>query len=101
MRYYAGFLEMAKVYRGTARQGDALPDVPITEDQRKDFAIHVHELAKADDVVDAGARFGWWARKRDDRPHQEIVEVGIPDELKQIYLAEYYETLEQPEAVGV
>src|SRR5262249_39796367 len=97
MRFYAGFLDMAKTLREKARQGPGLPDILITPDQRaKDMDI-IHDRAQKDEVYCAGVRFGWWCIKRPGIT-EKVCDDGISDDHEQRYLADYYAQAKGPAA---
>jgi hypothetical protein len=88
MRYYAGFLDMAKSlrYDENAPRGGK---IVITSAMRDGYMKIVHDKAQRDAVYAAGARFGWWGIKRPDRT-QDVYDNGITDFYKQEYMADYY-----------
>ncbi len=86
MRFYAGFLDIAKVLREKYRQGPGLPDVVITSEQRGKQMEGVHSRAQQDGVYAAGARFGWWGLVRRG---EQVFDDGISDSHKNLYLADY------------
>src|SRR5207249_8943691 len=89
MRFYGGFLDMAKTLREKAREGLGLPEGEITPEQRaKDMDI-IHERAPKDGVYAAGVRFGWWGIERPGRT-EKVCDNGISDAYNKQYLAEYY-----------
>jgi hypothetical protein len=88
MRYYAGFLDMAK----SLRYDENAPGggkIVITPAMRDGYMKIVHDKAQRDAIYAAGARFGWWGIKRPDRT-QDVYDNGITDFYKNEYMADYY-----------
>lgn len=88
MRFYAGFLDMAKSLRFEEMQADGSKKV-IDDTMRANYMNIVHERALRDDIYAAGARFGWWGVKRPGRS-ENVFDNGISDTYKKLYLADYY-----------
>jgi hypothetical protein len=91
MRFYAGFLDMAKTLREKSVTGAI-----ITPQERAVFIEAIHQRAQLDQVYAAGVRFGWWGNERPGRT-EKVVDDGISDVLKKLYLADY-EQQKQPAA---
>jgi hypothetical protein len=90
MRYYAGFLEMAKALRYD-ENADGGGKTFITAPMRASYMAAIHTLAQRDAIFAAGAKFGWWGIKRPDRPVPEnVFDDGIDAVDKREYLADYY-----------
>ena len=90
MRFYAGFLHMAKSLRfdenvaggGTRKIDDAM---------RAGYMVDIHRMAQRDAIYAEGAKFGWWGIKRPDRnPPEDVFDNGISQFYKDEYLQEYY-----------
>jgi hypothetical protein len=91
MRYYAGFLEMAKSLRYDENAAGGGKTV-ITDAMRAGYMVTVHDHAQKDAVFAVGARFGWWGIKRPDRAVPEnVFDNGITDFYRQEYLVDYYQ----------
>jgi len=83
MRFYAGFLEMAKIMRKEKSQGKGLPDIEISPEERgADRAGFAH-----------GVRFAWFVSVREDKKRQELVLDGISAEHQELYLPERFRRL--------
>jgi hypothetical protein len=93
MRFYDGFLDMAKTLRMKSITG-----ATITPRGRATFTDAIHQRARLDQVYAAGVRFGWWGIERPGRP-ENVVDDGISPAHKQLYLADYYQE-KQPPAVS-
>jgi hypothetical protein len=87
MRYYAGFLCMAKALREKAAGGRGLPDILLTAEDRANEAKAIEARAAKDAVYAAGARFGPWGLIRRG---QKVFDNGLEASFKESYLAEYY-----------
>jgi hypothetical protein len=88
MRFYAGFLDMAKAlrYEENAEDGGKLV---IDDTMRAGYLAAIDSRAKQDAIYKIGAQFGWWGIKRPDRT-EEVFENGISDAHKKTYLADYH-----------
>jgi hypothetical protein len=87
MRFYAGFMDMAKSLREKNIDG-----LLITDAQRAGYMVIIDGKADQDKVYEAGAKFGWWGVERPDRnPRERVFDNGISDTHKARYLAEFYQ----------
>ncbi len=84
MRFYSGFLDMAKTLRKDVWGEEILPE------QRGKMVEVIHEKPTQDKIYCAGVCFGWWGIERRS-PQEAVVEDGISEQHKQLYLAEYHE----------
>jgi hypothetical protein len=85
MRYYAGFLDMAKALRKNDRDGNE-----IRPQQRGEWVEAIHVRATQDKIYRAGVCFGWWGIER-RAPKEQVIEDGISEQHKQLYLSEYHQ----------
>jgi hypothetical protein len=90
MRFYAGFLDMAKSLREKKVDGSVIVDA-----ERANCMAIIDAKANQDVVYEAGAKFGWWGVERPDRPQPEqVFDNGISDTHKKRYLGEFYQRKE-------
>jgi len=88
MRFYAGFIDVAKALREDAN-AEGGGTLTIDDRIRGALMADVHINAQKDQIYHAGACFGWWGMKRPDR-NQQVFDGGIDDLHKKEYLADYY-----------